>query len=412
MLVLLLLGVLFAYQLQKYIYGNYWDKNLQVRTSFSDAYVYEGDTSSLREEISNDKKLPLPALEVRLAVSRNLEFSGEAKANTDVTDLSYKRDVFSFLFHQKVIHTLPFICRKRGFYQISKVEVVGYDLFFHTKKYLSAAQQTQLYVYPAQIDVNRIRLICQAISGMVLVQNRLYPDPFEFSGIREYQRDPMHHINWKASARSSSLMVNQFDSTTSIQTTILLDVEDSRILRSEALTEEGIRIASSLAARLVRQNMELRLASNATTGKFISDSPDAGNTDNFANDPSAVSAGRPLGWQGRQYGPLGWQSRLLTWQGKPGAAKIHELNRLLACIDIGEKTAPINDLLREEVGRKQSGQIYVLISKNQDIVEREFLRALSVGNEILWIVPVAPGENLLHEGAPGIHFMRWEVGIS
>ncbi len=395
MLVLLLVGVLLAYHLQKYIYRNYWDKRLQVRTSFSDSCVYEGDSSSLREEIANDKKLPLPALEVRLALSRDLEFSGEAKANTNVTDLSYKRDVFSFLFHQKVIHTLPFICRKRGFYQISNVEVVGYDLFFRTQHYLNAAQQTQLYVYPAQIDTGRIRLLCQTISGMVLVQNRLYPDPFEFSGIREYRRDPMHHINWKASARSSSLMVNQFDSTTSIRATIFLDVEDSHILRSEALTEEGIRIASSLAARLVKQNMELRLLSNATIGEFILSSPDTENTENSANDPGANST-----------------DRLLIWHGKPGAAKIHELNRMLACIDTQQKTASINDLLQEEIIRKQSGQIYVLISKNQDSAAMHLLRTLSVGNEILWVIPVNPGAALLHADMPGIHLMRWEVGIS
>ncbi len=364
MLILLLLGILFAYHLQKYIYANYWDRNLQVHASFTDACVYEGDSSSLREEISNDKKLPLPALEVRLAISRSLEFSGEAKANANITDLSYKRDVFSFLFHQKVIHTLPFICRKRGFYRISSVEVVGYDLFFRTQHYLTVAQQTQLYVYPAQVDASRIRLICQAISGMVLVQNRLYPDPFEFSGIREYRRDPMHHINWKASARSSSLMVNRFDSTTNIRTVILLDVEDPYILHSEHLTEEGIRIASSLAARLVRQNMELRLLCNADS---------------------------------------------CTWQGKPGAARIHELNRMLARIDIGQKTVSVNELLQNEAIQKQSGQIYVLISKNQNGVAMNLLRALAVGNEILWVVPVNPGEALLHADAPGIHLMRWEA---
>lgn len=367
MLILLLLGVLFAYHLQKYIYGKYWDTNLQVRASFSDAYVYEGDKSSLREEISNDKKLPLPAVEVRLAISRDLEFSGDARANTNVTDLSYKRDVFSFLFHQKVIHTLPFLCRKRGFYQISNVEVVGYDLFFRTQHYLNAPQQTQLYVYPAQIDTARIRLVCRTISGMVLVQNRLYPDPFEFSGIREYRRDPMHNINWKASARSNSLMVNQFDSTTRIRTTIILDVEDSHILRSEALTEESIRIASSLAAHLVKQNTELRLVSNA-----------------------------------------GFR----VWHAKPGAANIHELNRMLACIDTQQNVAPISDLLSEEAAGKQSGQIYVLISKNQDSAIAPLLRTLSVGNEILWIVPLAPGEALPLADAPGIHLMRWEVGRS
>lgn len=371
MLILLLLGVLFAYYLQRYIYEKYWDKNLRLQVSFSDAYVYEGESSSLREEIANDKKLPLPAVEVRLAVSRDLAFFGEASANTNVTDLSYKRDVFSFLFHQKVIHTLPFVCLKRGLYQISKAEMIGYDLFFRTQRYLSAAQQTQLYVYPAQISIDRIRLLCQAVSGMVLVQNRLYPDPFEFSGIREYRRDPMHHINWKASAKSSSLMVNQFDSTTSIHTTILLDVEDPYILHSEALIEESIRIASSLAARLIRQNMELRLISNAVL-----------------------------------------EACTVVWQGKPGAAKIHELNRMLTCIDTRQKVAQISELLQEEASEKHSGQIYVLISKNQASVGMNLLRALSVGNEILWVIPVRPGEALLHSDAPGIHLMRWEVETS
>ena len=100
------------------------------------------------------------------------------------------------------------------------------------------------------------------------------------------------------------------------------------------------------------------------------------------------------------------------WQGKPGAAKIHELNRMLACINLQQKTTSVNDLLQEESTARQSGQIYVLISKNQDSVALPLLRALAAGNEILWIIPVTPGEALLHADAPGIHLMRWEVGIS
>lgn len=384
MLIFLLLSVLLAWLLQRLVYRKFWDRNLQVRTTFADSHVYEGDVSCLREEIANDKKLPLPAVEVRLAISRNLEFSGEAKANTNVTDLTYKRDVFSFLFHQKVIHSLPFVCRKRGFYRITNVEVVGYDLFFSTKHYLNAAQQTQLYVFPAQADISRIRLICQTISGMVLVQNRLYPDPFEFSGIREYRRDPMHHINWKASAKSGSLMVNQFDSTTSIRTTMVLDVEDSRILRSEPLTEEGIRIASSLAARVVRENMELRLISNAVT---VEDTDISGAARNREAPPP------------------------FTWHAKPGAGRIQELNRRLACIDTQQEAASVNTLLQKEADQRPSGQIYVLISKNQDSISTELLRALASGNEILWVIPVASGDSLLHAGMQGIRMMRWEVNI-
>ncbi len=388
MLVLLLLGVLLAFWLQEVIYKKYWHKNLIVHTEFVDSYVYEGDLSYLREEISNDKKLPLPALEVRLAINRNLIFSNEAKQNANITDQSYRRDIFSLLFHQKVIHTLPFLCARRGYYQIRDVEVVGYDLFFDGKYYLNAAQHTGFYVYPSQTDTRRIRLLCRTVSGMILVQSRLYPDPFEFSGIREYRpADPMHHINWKASARSTSLMVNQFDSTTNIRTTVILDVEDAGILRYESLTEESIRIASSFAARMVKEQMELDLISNAVY-----------------EDPSEASREEPASSEGQAH----W--RALSWHLKPGAGHIGELNRKLACIDTTQNFSGIDSLLQKEITQKRTGHIYVLISKNQreDILARLHTLA-SGGNEILWVVPMRPEMKLAYKNSPGIHFMRWEA---
>lgn len=376
MLILLLLGVLLAFWLQETVYKKYWCRRLSVHTEFVDSSVYEGEISHLREEISNNKKLPLPALEVRLSMSRNLEFSSEAKQNSSITDQSYRRDIFSLLFHQKVTHTLPFLCRRRGYYQITNVEVVGCDLFFSGEYYLNAPQQTALFVYPARTDAGRIRLICRTISGMVLTQSRLYPDPFEFSGIREYlPTDPMHHINWKASARSSSLMVNQFDSTTSISVTVILDVEDAGILRWESLTEESIRIASSLAARMVREQMELDLISNAVYQN--TDAPD------LREEP-------------------------LYWHLKPGAGRIGELNRMLACIDTAKTRSGIGGLLQKEAAKKRAGHIYVLISKNQrDDVLRDLRVLAANGNEILWVIPVRPEMKLAYTDSPGIRLMRW-----
>lgn len=121
-----------------------------------------------------------------------------------------------------------------------------------------------MYVYPRQVDTARIQMICRAVSGMVLSRNRLYEDPFEFSGIRDYRKeDPMNRINWKSSARMGDLMVNQFDATTSVEVTVLLDIEDANILREEAQVEESIRITSSLAARMVKNKMNLWVKSNA-----------------------------------------------------------------------------------------------------------------------------------------------------
>ena len=95
MIALLFLGILAAWLCWRLVYARYWKKDLSVRAEFADGWVYEGDTSCLLEEITNDKILPVPALEVRLAMSRNLEFASDAQANTSVTDQSYKRDIFS-----------------------------------------------------------------------------------------------------------------------------------------------------------------------------------------------------------------------------------------------------------------------------------------------------------------------------
>lgn len=377
LLIMLFLGVGIAYLLQKNIYRRFWNRKLEIGVSFEQKSAFEGEISALQEVILNGKLLPLPALEVRLSMDRDLEFVSAAKDNSSVSDLSYKRDIFSLFGHQKIVRTLPFVCRKRGFYRIQRAGVIGYDFFFNSASYMEAEQDAQLFVYPRPVDTARIRPICRAVSGMVLSRNRICPDPFEFSGIREYlPTDPMHVINWKASAKNGSLMVNQYDSTTSIHLTILLDLADEGIWKYEALTEESIRIAASLSARFAAQNMELNILSNGIC--------------------------RCPGEEDRQ--------ECLAMHLKAGGGQMPELNRRLACIDTGKMMQPIADIIFEEAARHRREHIYILISKNQEEALLHGLRALAgKDNQILWVVPLHPAMELTLQRSARIHIMRWET---
>ena len=102
LLVMLFLGVGIAYLLQKNLYRRFWNRNLTTSVSFTQKSAFEGETSALQEVIVNDKLLPLPALEVRLSMDRNLEFVSGAKDNSSISDLSYKRDIFSLFGRQKL----------------------------------------------------------------------------------------------------------------------------------------------------------------------------------------------------------------------------------------------------------------------------------------------------------------------
>ena len=366
MLILLFLGVILAWFIQHTIYKRRWNKGLDVTLSFMDSYAYEGDTSYLKQEIVNDKMLPIPALEVRFSTNRNLEMQGEARENTNVSDQSYQREVFALWGRQKVIRKIPFICRKRGYYHIKKSEIVGYNLLYSYYYYMECEQETSIYVYPGRVDVKRIRLLCQAISGAVLARRKLYPDPFEFSGIREYQRtDPMNLINWKASAKTGSLMVNQQDSTTNVQVVLLMDVEDSNILKYEELVEESIRITSSLAGTLISQGMEFDILSNGMEAMHL----------------------------------------------KSGAGLMQELNQKLACVEVQKVSEEICSVIEESDTGKTTDRIFVIISKNYTEHNRRAAEALvSSGNQVLWVLPVHPYMQVETRDYPGMQVIQWEVG--
>lgn len=374
MFLLLLLGVLLAWFLSRKLYARYWHRGLSVDIYFQDRFIYEGEASTMKEVVINDKLLPLPALEIRFSSNRSLEFLNDASANTSSTDRSYKRDVFSFLFHQRIERTLPFTAHKRGFYQIYDVSLTGYDFFFHSGYYADLHPDTVLYVYPRQVDTHRIAMLCQAISGALLSRSRLYPDPFEFSGIREYRKeDPMNHINWKASARTGSLMVNQFDSTTSISLSILFDVEDRLILKYEDLVEETIRIVSSLAGRLVKDRMSFHVASNGFD----------------------AATGAPF-------------SMYL----KSGGGKIAELNQKLACMDSSRAACSAAELLQRETELKRADHTYIFISKNREDDLTNAMQALiGTGGQILWVLPVRPADVPFLDipARPHITVIPWEI---
>ena len=171
-------------------------------------------------------------------------------------------------------------------------------------------------------------------------------------------------------------MVNQYDSTTSVHLTILLDVTDEGIWKYEALTEESIRIAASLAARLAAQNMELDIVSNGVCS----------------------------------YPGEAKRQGSLSMHLKAGSGQMPELNRALACMDTGKKTQPIAEVIAAETAKHKREHIYILISKNQDETLLPRLRALAGGdNQILWIVPLHPAMEFMLSQAAGIRAVRWEV---
>lgn len=367
------------YFLQQEIFKRMWSKGLGTRVQFTEEYVYEGQKAHLTEEIVNDKWMPMPAVEVRFALDKALQYEGEDRENTSVSDKNYRRDIFSLFSHQKNIRTLTLDCEKRGYYQIPKAELVGYDFFFRKKYYEAREQQTGLFVYPHLVDTAKIQLICREISGMRPVRNPLYQDPFAFAGIRAYDRgDPMNRINWKASARGGDLMVNQYDATTSMWVKIFLNVSDDHIMKYPQLVEEGISIAAALATRLREERMDAEVEGNA---------------------------------------PSAFRQQNLRVSLKNDSSSLWDLYRELACIRTDETVCGMKDLLARQAEHVDEQCVYVVISHNRDPYLTKGLGSLAdAGARVLWIMPVEKKERFaeLQDGKneiPGVRRMVWEAEV-
>lgn len=261
MILVLLLGMLLVSALWEIYYRSRWSREVTVKLWFKADAVYAGQETKLYEVIENRKGMPVPVLEVGFHTRKELDFAGVE--NTSVSDYLYKRDVFSVLGRQKITRELPVKCTKRGRYLASDADITTHTLLYRKHYSRAVGTEAEIYVYPGMTEVSEIVTMCERMLGTLQCARRLYEDPFAFRTIRDYTTDdPMKTINWKASAKTGSLMVNTYDSARSQKAMIFLDVADTGILKYEDLVEESIALAATLMRRLMRQNIEVGFAFN------------------------------------------------------------------------------------------------------------------------------------------------------
>lgn len=370
-IILLLLGAALIYLIQAKLYSHYWKRGLQVSIHFPKQAVVEGESATLVEEIINNKRLPLPILHVKFQIGRDLIFEGGE--NTAVSDLSYRHDIFSVLFYQKITRTLKFQCSKRGFYTINQANLVSSNLFLSGNLVDTQKQSTFLYVYPKTIDIHRLDIPFQKAMGTLLNRRLLYEDPFEFRGIREYQiTDPMNTINWKATAKTGDLMVNVHHSTRTPEAVIFLDLQDDTLWKYDHLHEMGIRIAAALSTRFLTQSVPTRIVCNGR--------------DQMTKELIRVPAGN-------------------------GKRQIAAINESLARIDLSQEPISCTEQLNKEIAEMTSNRpYYIFISNSFGSQRADLIQQLAqLGSGALWIALYEKEMKVPISSSDRLDVIKWEV---
>lgn len=258
----ILLGSALLFVLQRVIYTNYWDRKLNVSMRFSKRAVTEGETAELLERSENRKILPLPAYEYRYTLNRNFK----SPADEDKKPVTLYRKL-ALPAKRAVSNRVKIQGLVRGVYSIGDATVYASDLFRTVKLNWPVQIPSQLIVYPAKVPVQKLSLPARLILGTVNTRRMTQEDPFALKSIRPYEiYDSPRIINWKASAKTGELKVNQFENTTDEALLFLLDMGGGEIEDREQL----IRVASSLSLFFLRHGVSVALMANCRnciTGK-------------------------------------------------------------------------------------------------------------------------------------------------
>ena len=369
LLVVLIIGAVF-YFVQNLLFRKNWYKGLSVDVDFEKHTVREGDQNTLTEVVRNDKFLPLPVVLVKFSMTRTFLFPREK--NATVTDQYYRKEYFFCFSYQVITRKYNFTASRRGEYSISSVDVICKDFFFAEDVFAGMKRFSSVLVLPGRMREGEIPKDVIRLNGEIIHRIKLMEDPFEFRGIREYQPfDSMNHINWKATAKNDSLMVNTFHTTNRRNVVLLLNMETGSVRKGETIAEAAIKIASYLADTFITEQVPVALYTNGT--------------DIGSDELISVEAGSDEG-------------------------HIRNIDVALARIKIKEFYSPFTGLVNEKTAEEEGENEFIIISnyRKEDLVST-FFELKRAGRRVSFIVPEYNYAPITPLTENGVDVIKWEI---
>ena len=278
--IFVLVGILLAVFLGEILYYRLHAlDNLSLKVDFSKNVADYGENIELIEVVENRKKLPLPFIILKFETPREIKFYDMENATT--SDFIYREDMLTMKAFSKHTRRIKAKCSKRGYYVFPRVGITTSDLFLMERFSREFDNSSHLVVLPEILKANIMEILVSVTLSELQCRRTLLTDPFSLAGIREYgPGDPMKSINWKASAKTGELMVNQNASTCAQKVHIFLNLENYNPKGSTSLLEKSISLAYTYLCKLSEWGVQTSLHSNGH---------DAVNGEPLSADPAASS---------------------------------------------------------------------------------------------------------------------------
>ena len=369
---IVLIGILLAVFLVEIIYYRLHAlENLNLKVDFSKNIADYGEDIELIEVAENRKRLPLPFIILKFETPREFKFYDMSQAT--MSDFVYREDMLTMKAFSKHTRRIKVKCSKRGYYVFPRVGITTADLFLierFTKDFDNAAS---LVVLPEVLKAPITDILMSVTLSELQCRRTQLTDPFSLAGIKEYgPNDPMKMINWKASARTGELMVNQNASTCAQKVHIFVNLEKYNPKASTSLLEKSISLAYTYLLELAKLGIPVSLYTNGRDGL----------------------TGIPV-----------------VSESDPGSASVDKRAVMLAGIDLKEPVVSFAATVEKYISSTDQSDFIVLISPQFSDSFRYLLADIkTLRPPLLWVMPCykTTPETAL-EPSISDSYLRWEV---
>jgi uncharacterized protein (DUF58 family) len=236
------------------LWGRYTASHIRVERRLID-HAFGGEDIPVDLYVVNTGRLPVPWI----AVDESLP--------VELREAPFGARAFSLPPRGERAFRYTLVTRQRGYFTLGPARLQTGDLLGLERYELAAPRPEPFVVYPRVLPLERLGLPTR--SALVALPDRtpLFEDPSRIMGVREYRPgDSPRRIHWAATARTTQLLVKQYQPSIARETLLCLSLfsNDYPFPQWYDAIEEAIVVASSLAGHAItREGLTAGLATIA-----------------------------------------------------------------------------------------------------------------------------------------------------
>jgi uncharacterized protein (DUF58 family) len=228
---------------------------------------FPNETLQLKMEVENRKFLPMPFLRVLDTIPQAVGPEDETLLiPTHIPDQGLLMGLFSLRWFERDRRTFTLLLRKRGVYRLGPPLLESSDLFGLFEITREDQVMDYLTVFPEPLDFITLDLPPGALYGYHKARRRLYEDPNQMMGVREYQPDDdFRRVHWPTTAHTGELMVKVYQPVSAQAVVVCLNVLTLPFYwegTDPDLLEYLVRVTATVVTRGLEDGYRVGLISN------------------------------------------------------------------------------------------------------------------------------------------------------